>query len=580
VYSGTSITLTVGINECFPTPTFNWYKVGSSASVCNTQTFTKANISAADSGNYNVVVENLAGKVTSNNAHVIVNTLQLTVDKGTGGNITAPTSSPIGVNYGAATTITAVPSTGYNFVKWTIPAGTAAIADSFSASTTITLTSGNATVKANFAIKIYKLTVSATTGGTTVPSGSPVTVEYNAATAVTASPDPAYDFQTWAIISGSPAIASTTNASTAITLTSGDATVKANFVLKTYNLNISVTPTGTGTVLLTPAGPTYSHGTIVTLTPNANTGYRFSSWAGGVSLDNNITMDDAKNITANFTAISYPVHFDRNGGMSGGEMPDQLIPYKSSANLTVCSFTRTGLTFIGWSTTSGSQTRTYGNGGSYQMATTGTTIYAQWRVMDADSNEYDTVRIGTQTWMKQNLKTTKYNDGIAIPNVIDSLEWYNLSTSAYCWYNNDITNRNPYGALYNWFAVNTGKLSPTGWHIANDAEWTTLISFLGGESIAGGKLKESGSNHWNEPNSGATNESNFIGLGAGYRTAGPNGTPSWSISEDLKNAGIYWSANPFDNSNSMAHCLGKSTTQIFNTYFPNGYGNSVRCIRD
>ena len=86
-------------------------------------------------------------------------------------------------------------------------------------------------------------------------------------------------------------------------------------------------------------------------------------------------------------------------------------------------------------------------------------------ITDKDGNVYTSVTIGTQVWMVENLKTTKYNDGTPIPNVTDNTEWSNLTTPAYCWYDNDITKKNPYGALYNGYAVRTGKLCPTGWHV-------------------------------------------------------------------------------------------------------------------
>ena len=117
----------------------------------------------------------------------------------------------------------------------------------------------------------------------------------------------------------------------------------------------------------------------------------------------------------------------------------------------------------------------------------------------------------------RNLKTTKYNDGTSIPNVTNDTSWSNLTTGAYCWYNNDVSYKNPYGALYNWYAVNTGKLAPKGWHVPSDAEWTTLITYLGGESIAGGKLKEAGTTHWLSPNTEATNSTGFSALPGGRR---------------------------------------------------------------
>jgi len=100
-------------------------------------------------------------------------------------------------------------------------------------------------------------------------------------------------------------------------------------------------------------------------------------------------------------------------------------------------------------------------------------------VTDADGNVYHTVTIGTQTWMIENLRTTKYNDGSAIPNITDAAAWMALSTPAYCFYDNDVvTKKAIYGALYNWFTINTGKLCPKGWHVPNDAEWTTLENYL------------------------------------------------------------------------------------------------------
>jgi uncharacterized protein (TIGR02145 family) len=137
---------------------------------------------------------------------------------------------------------------------------------------------------------------------------------------------------------------------------------------------------------------------------------------------------------------------------------------------------------------------------------------------DVDGNVYNVVRIGSQLWIKENLKTTKFNDGSAIPLVIDNTAWAGLTTPGYCWYNNnETTYKNTYGALYNWYTVNTGKLCPIGWYVSTDAEWTILTTFLGGYQVAGGKLKETDTTHWNSPNTGATNETDFTALPGGYR---------------------------------------------------------------
>ncbi len=129
-------------------------------------------------------------------------------------------------------------------------------------------------------------------------------------------------------------------------------------------------------------------------------------------------------------------------------------------------------------------------------------------VTDNDGNVYHTVAIGKQVWMAEDLKTTKYNDGTPIPLVTDGTAWVNLNTPGCCWYNNDAdTYKATYGALYNWYAVNTGKLAPAGWRVASDADWKTLEMSLGMTQTQadstdyrgtdeGGKLKESGTMHW------------------------------------------------------------------------------------
>jgi len=139
-------------------------------------------------------------------------------------------------------------------------------------------------------------------------------------------------------------------------------------------------------------------------------------------------------------------------------------------------------------------------------------------ITDIDGNVYHTVTIGTQVWMVENLKTTKYNDGSSIPLVpVDSV-WVKLSTPAYCWYDNNIEYKNTYGALYNWYTIQTGKLCPAGWHIPTEADLNTLATYLGGPSVAGGKLKETGTSHWESPNTAATNESGFTAYAGGLRT--------------------------------------------------------------
>jgi uncharacterized protein (TIGR02145 family) len=208
-------------------------------------------------------------------------------------------------------------------------------------------------------------------------------------------------------------------------------------------------------------------------------------------------------------------------------------------------------------------------------------------VTDPDGNIYRTVTIGTQTWMAENLKTTKLNDGTPIPNVTDNNVWMNYGAPACCWYNNNVTVKDTYGALYNWYAVNTGKLCPAGWHVPTDAEWTALIDYLGGESIAGEKLKETGITHWHYPNSGITNESGFTAVPGGYRWS-RNQVYATGLFYDFGIACYFWTATLSIERNGIWYrWMSYDSRQCqrdlrdISTYSAGkGYGYSVRCVKD
>lgn len=194
-------------------------------------------------------------------------------------------------------------------------------------------------------------------------------------------------------------------------------------------------------------------------------------------------------------------------------------------------------------------------------------------ITDIDGNVYSTVTIGTQVWMVENLKTTKYNDGTSIALITDNTEWSNANTAAYCWYDNDISNKDSYGALYNWYAVNTVKLCPAGWHSPADPELTALSDFLGGDDIAGGKLKEMGTTHWASPNEGATNESGFTALPSGYR--------SWNGNFNL--AGTYtciWSSSELNDLEGWFREIYGWKPNFTRSEDFKEYGFSVRCLKD
>lgn len=164
-------------------------------------------------------------------------------------------------------------------------------------------------------------------------------------------------------------------------------------------------------------------------------------------------------------------------------------------------------------------------------------------VTDIDGNIYHTITIGTQVWMAENLKTTKYRDGTSIPNITDNATWAALTTGAYCNYNNDPGNAPTYGSLYNWYAVNDVRnIAPTNWHVATDEEWTTLTTYLGGNSVAGGKLKEAGLAHWESPNTSADNSTGFHAVPTGFRNVSGSNAPFLNIGS----YGHLWSSTVSD----------------------------------
>ena len=190
---------------------------------------------------------------------------------------------------------------------------------------------------------------------------------------------------------------------------------------------------------------------------------------------------------------------------------------------------------------------------------------------DIDGNVYKTIQIGTQTWMAENLKTTRYNDGSAIPDITDNNTWAGLTTGAYCFYNNDQTNNATYGKLYNWYAVNTDKLAPTGWHVPTDQEWSILISYLGGTSSAGGKMKST--ILWNSPNTNANNLSGFSAIPTGERST--DGTYNY-----IGQSETFWSLNARDNGAAWYCILNYSNSNAGITYYNNKVGFSIRCVKN
>lgn len=204
-------------------------------------------------------------------------------------------------------------------------------------------------------------------------------------------------------------------------------------------------------------------------------------------------------------------------------------------------------------------------------------------LMDIDGNSYKTVKIGNQLWMAENLRVTHYANGDPIPNVTSDRQWERIGfiinglQGAYCYYNNDVNNHRTYGCLYNWFAIiDSRSICPTGWHIPTDKEWKILETNLGGSSVAGGKIKESGNTYWDFPNSGANNESGFCALPGGYRN--PDGSY-----HSIGSIAQFWSSTEGSN-NSWDWVFSRSLRCYGSDVSPNpvskASGLSVRCVRD
>ena len=189
---------------------------------------------------------------------------------------------------------------------------------------------------------------------------------------------------------------------------------------------------------------------------------------------------------------------------------------------------------------------------------------------DIDGNVYDTVVIGTQVWMAENLRTTRLNDGTEIPLVESDTAWSNLKTPGYCWYGNyeAFFSLNNYGALYNFHAVKSGKLCPVGWHVPSWDEWYILKNSLGFDT-AGGEMKETGTRDWLSPNTGATNKSGFNALPGGFRNA------YYKDFQRFRVSGFFWFSGGSD-----AMRADYQWVDLIHTSLSQNDGVSVRCVKD
>ncbi len=205
-------------------------------------------------------------------------------------------------------------------------------------------------------------------------------------------------------------------------------------------------------------------------------------------------------------------------------------------------------------------------------------------VSDFDGNVYPSVTNCNQTWTAKNLNVSHYRNGDVIPQVTDSAQWANLTTGAWCYYNNDPAMGVVYGKLYNWYAVNDSRgLAPTGWHVPTDGEWNKLVKCIDNNtdtstvgwqnSTAGGAMKETGTTHWITPNTGATNSSGYYGLPGGIRSE--NG--QYNL---ISNRGYWWTSTETNATDAWYRPLHNFTTDIPRNYSYKRCGFSLRLVKD
>jgi len=202
--------------------------------------------------------------------------------------------------------------------------------------------------------------------------------------------------------------------------------------------------------------------------------------------------------------------------------------------------------------------------------------------VDADGNVYQTVVIGSQEWMTENLRTTRFANNELIPHVPAIQDWSNQNSAGFCWYNNDSLNDIPHGKLYNWFAVNDSRnVCPMGWHVPTSGDWNVLLNHLGGDDVAGGPLKatgtiQDGTGLWLSPNEEATNQTGFSGVPSGARGYW-NGDESYA---GMGGLAVYWTSTATNADSASYRYLSYGLGRVFTEHTLKKWGLTIRCVKD
>jgi len=301
-----------------------------------------------------------------------------------------------------------------------------------------------------------------------------------------------------------------------------------------------------------------------------------------------VTTTAATNITTTGASLGGNVTSDGNATVTEKGVVYSTTQNPTTSNTKISSGSGTGAFTVNVSSLSAnttyyvrayainSQGTAYGSNVSFTTEIVFNPILTYGSVTDVDGNIYKTIQIGTQVWMAENLKTTKYRNGNLIGTTTPATLDISAETSPkYQWAcGGNESNVATYGRLYTWYAATDSRnICPSGWHLPTDAEWTTLTTFLGGETVAGGKLKETGTTHWYSPNTGATNSSGFTALPPGYRL-------SYGTFGNIGHDGRWWSSTENHTSNAWYKYLYYLSSYANSYYNLEAHGFSVRCLRD